>query len=73
MGTTAENSPKTGVKAKLSILQAMLIHGMVVQGTPSGDHYGPVAISEPDERAEKQSRALGRRVAELAAALAAAD
>ncbi|MFO7956269.1 MAG: NAD(P)H-dependent oxidoreductase [Candidatus Brocadiia bacterium] len=50
----------------LSILQAMLIHGMVVQGTAAGDHYGPVAINEPDERASEQSKALGRRVAELA-------
>jgi NAD(P)H dehydrogenase (quinone) len=53
----------------LSILQAMLIHGMVVQGTAKGDHYGPVAIGAPDERAELQSRDLGRRVAELAARL----
>jgi NAD(P)H dehydrogenase (quinone) len=50
----------------LSILQAMLIHGMVVQGTAAGDHYGPVAISEPDDRAAEQSRELGCRVAELA-------
>jgi NAD(P)H dehydrogenase (quinone) len=54
----------------LSILQAMLIHGMIVQGTARGDHYGPVAIGAPDERAEQQSRDLGRRVAELAARLA---
>lgn len=53
----------------LSILQAMLIHGMILQGTPKGDHYGPVAIGAPDERAELQSRDLGRRVAELAARL----
>lgn len=53
----------------LSILQAMLIHGMVVQGTSEGDHYGPVAISAPDDRAEQGARALGQRVAELAARL----
>ncbi len=53
----------------MSILQAMLIHGMVVQGTTEGDHYGPVALQSPDERAEQQCRALGRRVAELAAKL----
>lgn len=53
----------------LSILQAMLIHGMVVQGTSEGDHYGPVAISTPDDRAEQGARALGQRVAELAARL----
>jgi NAD(P)H dehydrogenase (quinone) len=54
----------------LSILQAMLIHGMVVQGTPDGDHYGPVAIGAPDERAARQCRALGARVARLADKLA---
>lgn len=53
----------------LSILQAMLIHGMVVQGTAVGDHYGPVAISGPDDRAAEQARALGERVAKLAARL----
>ncbi len=55
----------------LSILQAMLIHGMIVQGTSGGGHYGPVAIGAPDKRAESEARALGKRVAELAAKLSA--
>lgn len=49
----------------LAILQMMLIHGMVVQGTANGDHYGPVAVGTPDERIRPQCQALGRRVAEL--------
>jgi len=49
----------------LSILQAMLIHGMVIQGAASGDHYGPVSISSPDERVRNQCQSLGRRMAEL--------
>lgn len=49
----------------LSILQAMLIHGMIIQGNEKGDHYGPVSIGEPDERVEKQCRAWGLRLAEL--------
>jgi len=49
----------------LSILKAMLIHGMIVQGTPRGDHYGPAAIGAPDLRVEPQCRDLGRRVARL--------
>jgi NAD(P)H dehydrogenase (quinone) len=57
----------------LSILQAMLIHGMVVQGTATGDHYGPVAISAPDDRASEQARALGERVARLAVKLSAGE
>jgi len=50
----------------LAILEALLIHGMIVQGTSSGDHYGPVAIGKPDRRASDQCQAYGRRVATLA-------
>ena len=57
----------------LDILKAMLIHGMIVQGTTQGAHYGAVAFGAPDERACKDCRGLGRRVAELAARLAAAQ
>ncbi len=49
----------------LDILNALLIHGMVVQGDPQGDHYGPVSINAPDERAEKNCLRLGERVARL--------
>jgi len=37
----------------LDILNGMLIHGMIVQGEPEGDHYGPVSIGAPDQRALK--------------------
>jgi len=52
----------------LSLLQAMLMHGMIVVGDPIavGGHYGVVAVGKPDERALRACRALGRRVAELA-------
>jgi NAD(P)H dehydrogenase (quinone) len=49
----------------LEILHAMLVHGMVVQGTHSGDHYGPVAVGAPDKRALDACRSLGRRMARL--------
>ena len=48
------------------ILNAMLIHGMVIQGAAQGDHYGPVSIGEPNNRVEGQCKALGQRVAVLA-------
>jgi NAD(P)H dehydrogenase (quinone) len=48
-----------------SILQAWLIHGMVVQGQQKGSHYGPVAVGAPDERAEEECVAYGRMMAEL--------
>lgn len=47
------------------ILNAMLIHGMVIQGNWQGDHYGPVSIGYPDERVKRQCEALGKRVAQL--------
>jgi len=49
----------------LSILQMMLIHGMIVQGTTEGGHYGPAAIGNPDEKTLKECRNLGKRVAIL--------
>ena len=49
----------------LSIIEALLIHGMIVQGNPGGDHYGPVSIGAPDERVKKECKTLGQRVASL--------
>ncbi|MGC9455281.1 MAG: NAD(P)H-dependent oxidoreductase [Phycisphaerae bacterium] len=53
----------------LDLVKAMLIHGMVVQGSPGGDHYGAVAIGDPDDRAREQCRKFGRIAAELAVKL----
>lgn len=49
----------------LDILKTMLIHGMIIQGDPKGDHYGPVAIKKIDERSEKMCMKLGKRTALL--------
>ncbi len=49
----------------LAIIEAMLIHGMVVCGMSSGDHYGPVSIGTPDRRVERQCKEYGKKIAEL--------
>jgi len=49
----------------MDILKAFLIHGMVVQGTSKGDHYGPVAIGTPDDRSKKLCIEYGQRIAKL--------
>ncbi len=49
----------------LSILEAMLIHGMIIQGDPKGDHYGPVAIGKVDKRCEDNCRRYAQRFTEL--------
>jgi len=54
----------------LDILGAMLVHGMVVQGDPRSDHYGPVAVGKPDDRSQKACVRYGERVAALVRKLA---
>ena len=54
----------------LDILNAMLIHGMIIQGDPQGDHYGPVAIGAPDARSTRECVRMGSRVAKLVKKLA---
>jgi len=54
----------------MSLLEALLIHGMIIQGTTEGGHYGPVAIGIPDQRVEEECVALGERVGALVKKLA---
>ncbi len=49
----------------LDIINALLIHGMVVQGEPIGDHYGPVSIGPPDQRALKSCERYAQNIATL--------
>ena len=53
----------------MDLLKALLIHGMIVSGSAEGDHYGPVAIGKPDNRAQNECKKLGRLVATLAVKL----
>ncbi|MDI6736587.1 MAG: NAD(P)H-dependent oxidoreductase [bacterium] len=50
-----------------SILQAMLIHGMLIVGDPisAGGHYGVAAVGSPDTDGINSGKALGKRVAEI--------
>jgi NAD(P)H dehydrogenase (quinone) len=47
------------------MLNALLIHGMVIMGDPRGDHYGPVAVKAPDERALRNCARLADNLADL--------
>jgi NAD(P)H dehydrogenase (quinone) len=49
----------------LDILNALLIHGMVVRGDYQRDHYGPVSIGRPDKRALACCESYARNVAAL--------
>ena len=54
-----------------SIIQAMLIYGMLICGDPmdATGHYGTACTGEPDEKIRNNARKFGRRVAEVAARL----
>jgi NAD(P)H dehydrogenase (quinone) len=56
----------------LSILQTLLIYGMVVVGDPleTGGHYGAAAAGDPTEKALEDARHFGVHVAETARKLA---
>ena len=49
----------------LDMLNALLIHGMIIRGDHRGDHYGPVSIDYPDERALECCRQYTENLAEL--------
>ena len=63
--TSAANIGGGNETTIMGIIEAMLIAGMVVQGDPQGDHYGPVSIGKPDKRVHQQCRRRGQRIAEL--------
>jgi len=60
-GGTASGAETTVI----SILKAMLIHGMIIQGDPSGKHYGMADVEAPSKNDERLCRRFGRRTAEL--------
>ena len=52
----------------MSIIQTMLIYGMVIVGDPMSatGHYGTACVGAPDDKAEENGAKLGKRVAEVA-------
>lgn len=54
----------------LSIIHALLIHGMVVVGRSGRMHYGPVAVGSPNQESIDSCQDLGERVATIVAKLA---
>jgi len=63
---TSSGGTATGAETTLlSILEAMLIHGMIVQGNPHDKHYGIAVVEAPGKKEERLCRMFGRRTAEL--------
>jgi NAD(P)H dehydrogenase (quinone) len=49
----------------IALIEALLIHGMVVQGTSGRNHYGAAAVGSPEDADIETCRKMGQRVAEL--------
>lgn len=63
---TSSGGIATGAETTiLSILQALLVHGIIVQGRAKFKHYGAAGVSSPDEKEIKDCRNLGERTAQL--------
>jgi NAD(P)H dehydrogenase (quinone) len=63
---TSSGGTATGAETTLlSILGAMLIHGMIVQGRSDDKHYGAAAVETPEKEELKICRELGKRTAAL--------
>ncbi len=64
---TSSGGTASGAETTLfSILQAMLIHGMIIQGRAKDKHYGAASVEAPKSKDLETCFDLGRRVATLA-------
>lgn len=73
----ATSGDPTGGKetTMMSIIQAMLIYGMIIVGDPisATGHYGVACVGAPDKQTGENGIRLGQRVAELARKMLNAD
>jgi NAD(P)H dehydrogenase (quinone) len=63
--TSSGGTASGGETTLLSIVQAMLIHGMIVQGRADDKHYGVVVKGAPKKEDLVECEELGKRVAVL--------
>ncbi len=66
VGAAFASAASTGQETTIfSILEALLIHGMIVQGDPKGHHYGVTSTGKPSEQVLERCRRFGQRFATL--------
>jgi NAD(P)H dehydrogenase (quinone) len=71
---TSSGGTATGAETTiLSILQGLLIHGMIVQGTPHAQHYGLAVVGAPKEKDKDMCIEFGARIAKLTVKIASRE
>jgi NAD(P)H dehydrogenase (quinone) len=67
---TSAGGVATGAETTLlSIIEALLVHGMIIQGRAHDKHYGAAAYLEPDQEETRLCKELGKRTADLVSRL----
>jgi NAD(P)H dehydrogenase (quinone) len=49
----------------IAINEMLLVHGMVIQGSSAGSHYGAASVGSPNDASIEACRKLGERVGRL--------
>lgn len=49
----------------MALLEALMIHGMVMQGTSAKNHYGAASVGAPDDDDVEVCRRMGEKLAKL--------
>jgi len=63
---TSSGDTACGAETTLfSMLQTMLIHGMIIQGRYDNKHYGATSVGVPSEKEIESCKELGERIADL--------
>ena len=63
---TSAGGTHTGAETTIIALNEMLlVHGMIIQGSSAGNHYGVSSVGSPDDNVKEACRNLGERVATL--------
>ncbi|HYA78414.1 MAG TPA: NAD(P)H-dependent oxidoreductase [Verrucomicrobiae bacterium] len=63
--TSSGGTASGGETTLLSIVQAMLIHGMIIQGRADDKHYGVAVTGSPKKKDLAECEKLGKSVAAL--------
>ncbi len=71
---TTSGGTATGAETTiLSILQGLLIHGMIVQGNSNNQHYGLAVVGAPKEKDKAVCTEFGDRIAKLTSKITSAE
>jgi NAD(P)H dehydrogenase (quinone) len=65
-GFASAGGTHTGAETTImAINQMLLVHGMIIQGSSAGSHYGASSVGSPNDSSLEACRKLGERIGKL--------